>query len=90
MRPLRHRSDQSSTEQISLIEVHWSLLYLMKTCFVPSEMLVNCSEEVEEAQKAETFKCFEMFHIVATVINYANGCKFGYRTVYLLHYMYPT
>jgi hypothetical protein len=47
----------------------------MKTCLVPSEMSANRSEEVEEAQKAETFKCFEMFYFVATVINYANGCK---------------
>jgi hypothetical protein len=47
----------------------------MKTCVVPSKMSENRSEEVKEAQKAKTFKYCEMFYFVATVINYANGCK---------------
>jgi hypothetical protein len=53
---------------LGLFRIRVSTLYV-----VPSKMSENRSEEVKEAQKAETFKCCEMFYFVATVINYANS-----------------
>jgi hypothetical protein len=82
MRLLQRRNSQSSTKRISLIEVHWSVLYLMKTCFVPSEMSANRSEEGKQAQERETLnvsKCFismPLSSIMQTAVTHAQCLKF--------------